>query len=268
MSSTTLSPSTAGTRVAVDGLTHTYPGRRGPVTAIQNVSLALQDGEFCAVIGPSGCGKTTLLHILAGLLRPTSGVVRMPDRANGAPAAALVFQGVSTFPWYTVLQNVEYGLRLLGVETSERRARALLQIDRVGLTRFRDAFPSQLSEGMRQRVSIARALAVDPDVLLMDEPFANLDEQNRLLLQDELLQLWQASRKTVLFVTHSLDEALRLADRVLVMTAGPGRIKAEVSVPFPRPRDFRAIRREPGYGELSARLWDELRDEVLQASGQ
>jgi NitT/TauT family transport system ATP-binding protein len=175
---------------------------------------------------------------------------------------------VSTFPWFTVLENVEYGLRLLGIGTTERRERALRQVDRVGLTRFRDAYPHQLSEGMRQRVSIARALAVDPDVLLMDEPFANLDEQNRLLLQDELLQLWQASRKTVLFVTHSLDEALRLSDRILVMTAAPGRIKAEVKVPFPRPRDFRAIRREPGYGELSARLWDELRDEALRSDGR
>lgn len=268
MSTTVLAPSSVDSRVAVEGLTHTYPGRHGPVIALQDVSLALREGEFCAVIGPSGCGKTTLLHILAGLIQPTSGAVRLPDRVDGGRAVALVFQGVSTFPWFTVLQNVAYGLRLLGVGAEERHARALRQIDRVGLTRFRDAYPHQLSEGMRQRVSIARALAVDPDVLLMDEPFASLDEQNRLLLQDELLQLWQVSRKTVLFVTHSLDEALRLADRILVMTAGPGRIKAEVAVPFPRPRDFRAIRREPGYGELSARLWDELRDEVLQAGGR
>lgn len=269
MSATVLDLSSAGRRVAVDGLTHTYPGRHGPVTALQEVSLALRDGEFCALIGPSGCGKTTLLHILAGLIRPTSGRVRLPDRSTGEPRAArgspvaLVFQGVSTFPWFTVLENVEYGLRLLGVEPAARRAQALRQIERVGLVRFRHAYPHQLSEGMRQRVSIARALAVDPDVLLMDEPFANLDEQNRLLLQDELLQIWQASGKTVLFVTHSLDEALRLADRVVVMTAAPGRIKTEVTVPFPRPRDFRTIRREAAYGELSSRLWEELRSEVL-----
>jgi len=268
VSTTVLAPSAADSRLAVEGLTHSYPGPHGPVAALQDVSLALRDGEFCAVIGPSGCGKTTLLHILAGLIRPTSGAVRLPDRANGGPAVALVFQGVSTFPWFTVLENVEYGLRLLGVGTAERRERALRQLDGVGLARFGAAYPYQLSEGMRQRVSIARALAVDPDVLLMDEPFANLDEQNRLLLQDELLQLWQASRKTVLFVTHSLDEALRLADRVLVMTAGPGRIKAEVAVPFPRPRDFRAIRREPGYGELSVRLWEELREEVTLVEGR
>jgi len=268
VSSTLLSPSPADTRVAVEGLTHAYPGQHGPVVALQDVSFALRQGEFCAVIGPSGCGKTTLLHILAGLIQPTNGMVRLPDRIAGQRSVALVFQGVSTFPWFTVTENVEYGLRLLGVARAERRGRAFAQIDLVGLTRFRDAFPHQLSEGMRQRVSIARALAVDPDVLLMDEPFANLDEQNRLLLQDELLALWQANRKTVLFVTHSLDEALRLADRVLVMTAGPGRIKAEVTVPFPRPRDFRAIRREPGYGDLSARLWEELREEVLVAGGR
>jgi len=268
VSTTVLPPSPTQAGLAAERLSHTYPGRHGPVTALQEVSLALREGEFCALIGPSGCGKTTLLHILAGLIRPSAGTFRLPGRSNGGRAVALVFQGVSTFPWFTVLENVEYGLRLLGVANAERRERALRQVDRVGLTRFRDAYPHQLSEGMRQRVSIARALAVDPNVLLMDEPFANLDEQNRLLLQDELLQLWQASRKTVLFVTHSLDEALRLADRVLVMTAGPGRIKAEVSVPFPRPRDFQTIRREPAYGELSARLWDELRDEVLRADGR
>lgn len=267
MNATVLPSAPPGGRVAVKELTHAYLGRHGPVVALRAVSFTLREGEFCAVIGPSGCGKTTLLHILAGLLRPTAGTVRLPDRINGGRATALVFQGVSTFPWFTVLENVEYGLRLLGVSAAERRERALRHVERVGLTRFRDAYPHQLSEGMRQRVSIARALAVDPEVLLMDEPFANLDEQNRLLLQDELLQLWQASRKTVLFVTHSLDEALRLADRVLVMTAAPGRIKAEVAVPFARPRDFRAIRREPGYGELSARLWDELREEALQARG-
>lgn len=254
-------------QIEVGDLTQVYPAARGSVTALSGVSLSLRAGEFCALIGPSGCGKTTLLHILAGLLRPTAGTFAVPQRTNGRLPTALVFQGVSTFPWFTVLENVEYGLRLLSVPAGVRRERALRHLEQVGLLAFRDAYPHQLSEGMRQRVSIARALAVDPDVLLMDEPFANLDEQNRLLLQDELLRLWQASGKTVLFVTHSLDEAIRLADRVLVMTARPGRIKTEVIVPFGRPRDFQAIRRDPGYGALSARLWDELRDEVLKAEG-
>ncbi len=251
-------------RMAVAGLTKVYPGPRAPLTALQDVTFAVREGEFCALIGPSGCGKTTLLHILAGLTAPTGGTVTLPPRRPGHLPAAVVFQGTSTFPWFTVLQNVEYGLRLMGVPPRERRERALQHIRQVGLLPFADAFPSQLSEGMRQRVSIARALATDPDVLLMDEPFANLDEQNRLLLQDELLRIWQEQRKTVLFVTHSLDEALRLADRVLVMSASPGHIKAEVAVPFDRPRDYRAIRQDPRYGPLSASLWELLRGEVLR----
>jgi NitT/TauT family transport system ATP-binding protein len=238
------------------------------VTALADVSLSIRPGEFCALIGPSGCGKTTLLHILAGLIAPTRGAVAVPRRSDGRLPTALVFQGVGTFPWFTVLENVEYGLRVLGAPRAQARERARRLLAQVGLEGFPDAYPHQLSEGMRQRVSLARALAVDPDVLLMDEPFANLDEQNRLLLQDELLRLYQADRKTVLFVTHSLDEAIRLADRVLVMTARPGRIKAEVTVPFGRPRDFRELRRDPGYGALSARLWDELRDEVVRAGSR
>ena len=265
--------------ILVEGLTKVYPGRGGePVVALQDLTFTVGRGEFCALIGPSGCGKTTLLHILAGLLPPTGGTVNVPAPSSpGAPpphptgvhrtwpgaAAAVVFQGVSTFPWYTVTQNVEYGLRMMGAPRALRRERAEALIRQVGLWPFRHAYPHQLSEGMRQRVAIARALATDPAVLLMDEPFANLDEQHRLLLQDELLRIWEASGKTVLFVTHSLDEALRLADRVLVMTARPGRLKAEVPVPLPRPRDYREVRRDPQYGALSARLWELLRAEVV-----
>lgn len=250
--------------VAVSGLTKTYPGPRGPVVALRDVTFAVGGGEFVALIGPSGCGKTTLLHILAGLLAPTGGEVSVPPRRPGRPPTAVVFQGISTLPWFTVRQNVEYGLRLQGVPRRERHERAEAHIGQVGLLAFADAYPFQLSEGMRQRVSIARALATDPEILLMDEPFANLDEQNRLLLQEELLRIWQESRKTVLFVTHSLDEAIRLADRVLVLSASPGRILTEVRVPFDRPRDFRAIREDPQYGRLSASLWDLLRAEVLK----
>ncbi len=250
------------THIAVSGLGHIYPGARGPVTALRDVSFTVAEGAFCALIGPSGCGKTTLLHILAGLIEPTSGVVTMPRPEPGRLATAVVFQGISTFPWLTVLQNVEYGLRMLGVAPRDRRERAELHVRRVGLWAFREAFPHQLSEGMRQRVSIARAFATDPAILLMDEPFASLDEQTRLILQDELLRLWQETGKTVLFVTHSLDEAVRLADRVLVMSARPGRIKAEVEVPLARPRGYREIRRDATYGMLTTRLWDELQDEV------
>lgn len=255
---TTTAPPHARTPIAVAGLTKVYPGLRRGVTALRDVSFTVPEGEFCALIGPSGCGKTTLLHVLAGLIEPTSGTVTMPQSKPGHLATAVVFQGISTFPWMTVVQNVEYGLRNLGVPPRDRRQRAEVQVRRVGLWTFRDAYPHQLSEGMRQRVSIARAFATDPDILLMDEPFANLDEQTRLLLQDELLSLWQESRKTVLFVTHSLDEAARMSDRVMVMTAAPGRIKAEVRVGFARPRSYREIRRDSAYGMLTARLWDEL----------
>lgn len=251
--------------IAVRGVGKVYPARRGSFVALHDVSFSVAPGEFCAIIGPSGCGKTTLLHILAGLLPASTGTVEIPPQEPGRLVTALIFQGISTLPWLTVLQNAEYGLRHMRVSPAERRTRAVEQLRRVGLDRFGDAFPHQLSEGMRQRVSIARALATDPDVLLMDEPFANLDEQNRLLLQDELLRLWQENRQTVLFVTHSLDEAIRLSDRVLVMTSAPGRIKAEVPVRLARPREFRSVRQDPEYGALSAKLWEALRDEVLRA---
>jgi len=248
----------AAAAIVATGLTHAYPGPRGPIAALEDVSFSVRAGEFCAMIGPSGCGKTTLLHVLAGLLTPSAGSVTMPRSAPGRLATAVVFQGVSTFPWMTVRQNVAYGLRMLRLPGVECRRRAEHHVARVGLTPFLDAYPHQLSEGMRQRVSIARAFATDPDVLLMDEPFGSLDEQTRLHLQDELLRLWGESGKTVVFITHSLDEAARLADRVLVMTGRPGRIRAEVAVPFARPRGYREVRRDPAYGALTARLWTEL----------
>jgi NitT/TauT family transport system ATP-binding protein len=256
---------TAGAAVEVVGLTKLFPTSRGSVAALQDVTFTVPAGEFCALIGPSGCGKTTLLHILAGLISPTAGTVRLPRRQGGRPVTAVVLQGTSTLPWMTVRDNVAYGLRMMGVPPAERMRRTDIQLARVGLSAVADRYPHQLSEGMRQRVSIARALAVEPQGLLLDEPFANLDEQNRLILQDELLHLWQEARMTVLFVTHSLDEALRLADRVLVLSASPGRIKADLPVRLPRPREFAQIRRHPDYGALSARLWDELREEVLRS---
>jgi len=252
----------SGAAISATAVTHAYRTERGEVAALRDVSVRIAAGEFCALIGPSGCGKTTLLHILAGLLRPAAGTVLLPPALPARLPAAVVFQGVSTFPWMTVLGNVEYGLRRLGVPRGDSRARAESEIRRVGLEAFRDAYPRQLSEGMRQRVSIARAFATDPPVLLMDEPFAALDEQTRLVLQDELLRLWQERRPTVLFVTHSLDEAARLADRVLVMSARPGHIKADIPVPLPRPRGYRDVRRDPAYGAFTARLWDELETEL------
>src|SRR2546428_142494 len=203
-------PRLAGIDVA--GLSKAYQARHGRSLALQDVTFTVRAGEFAALIGPSGCGKTTLLHILAGLIEPTAGSVSMPRRHPGRLGTALVFQGASTLPWMTALDNVAYGLRLMGVPARERRERARQHLGRVGLLAFSDAYPHQLSEGMRQRVNIARALATDPAILLMDEPFADLDEQNRLLLQDELLRIWQEDRKTVLFVTHSLVALTRTGE--------------------------------------------------------
>jgi NitT/TauT family transport system ATP-binding protein len=211
-----------------------------------------------------------LLRMIAGLDAPTSGeLVFGKGRANGAsPTNALVFQGRSLFPWLTLRQNVAYGLRLQGASRSERHGRADELLQLVGLRRFARSYPHQVSEGMRQRVAIARALAVDPDLLLMDEPFGALDEQTRLLLQEELLRIWETTGKTVIFVTHSLDEALMLADTIIVMSAQPGSVRTVFDVPFSRPRSLSAVRSDPQFAELFTRTWDILRTEVNAAHAQ
>jgi len=269
----------------VRDLAVTFDTPAGEVRAVRGVSFDVERGETVALVGESGSGKTvTALSILQLLPSPParhpSGSIRFAGQELlGAPEPvlrrvrgnriAMIFQEPMTSlnPLHPIGRQVSEPLlvhRALGRAAARARAVELLRL--VGLPEAEarlDAYPHQLSEGMRQRVAIARALATDPAVLLMDEPFANLDEQHRLLLQDELLRIWEASGKTVLFVTHSLDEALRLADRVLVMTARPGRLKAEVPVPLPRPRDYREVRRDPQYGALSARLWELLRAEVV-----
>ena len=254
-----------GARIAVEGLSRRFETPTGPLDAIHDIDLAVAPGEFCVIVGPSGCGKTTLLRIVAGLERATAGRLLI-DRADGrAPTNAMVFQGRSVFPWLTVRDNVAYGLKLGGLNRRTRRARADELLRAVGLARFASAYPHQISEGMRQRVAIARALAVDPDLLLMDEPFGALDEQTRLLLQEELLRIWEDTGKTVLFVTHSIDEAMVLADRIVVMSAQPGTIKATMAVPFPRPRALTDVRSDPTFAPLFAEIWGLLRDEVLAA---
>jgi len=235
--------------------------------ALGPLDLAVCAGEFVCVVGPSGCGKSTLLRIIAGLDAPTGGTLTLADEpATEQPFNSMVFQGDSTFPWLTVHGNVEYGLRMRGLGLRERDEIVHGMLRTVRLTKFADAYPYQLSGGMRQRVALARALANDPQILLMDEPFGALDAQNRTLLQDELLQLWEGSdigsRKTIIFVTHAIDEALVLADRVLVMSAAPGRIKEELIVPFARPRQVYELKRNPAFGELEFRIWQALRDEV------
>ncbi len=237
----------------------------GPVRAVDGADLELQAGATAALLGPSGCGKTTLLRLLGGLEEVSAGRLTLQAGRGGRPAQAMVFQGQALLPWRRVRDNIAYGLEVRGVEARRRQAIADELMTRVGLERFAAAYPHELSEGMRQRANIARALAVDPAVLLMDEPFANLDEQNRLLLQEELLRLWAMSVQTVVFVTHSIDEALVLADRIVVLSARPGRVVADIAVPFPRPRALMALKGTPAYGALSARIWELLREGMSNA---
>jgi NitT/TauT family transport system ATP-binding protein len=251
--------------VQIRGLGRVFETAAGPVPAIHDIDLDLTRGEFLAIVGPSGCGKTTLLRIIAGLEVPTSGIVDTAGLPGDRPANAMVFQGRSVFPWLTVEQNAAYGLDIRGMSKKTKRETVDRLLETVGLTGFRKAYPHQLSEGMRQRVAIARALAVDPELLLMDEPFGSLDEQTRFILQDEVLRIWHQTRKTVIVVTHSIDEALTLADRVLVMTAHPGTIKDVVPVTLARPRDQATMRSDPEFARLFARIWESLRAEVLDA---
>ncbi len=231
----------------------------GTVPALSDVNLAVRQGEFVCLVGPSGCGKTSLLRILAGLVRPTSGTAHLAGRV------ATVFQGQSLFPWLTAVDNVAYGLQLAGMPTGRRREIAIAQLRRVGLERFARAYPHTLSGGMQQRVNIARALAVDPDVLLMDEPFGSLDEQTRILMQEQLVALWQGSGTTVLFVTHSVDEAVAMGDRVCVMSARPGRIILDMPVDLPRPRTRYADREGIAFRAVATRIWETLEAQVRRA---
>lgn len=238
------------------------------VVALDNVSLDIEAGCFFMVVGPSGCGKTTLLRMLGNLDTPTSGSIEMAAPTDDRPANSMVFQGDSLFPWMTAWENAAYGLTLRGRPKAEIADVVGHYLNRIGLTKFAKAYPHQLSGGMRQRVSIARAFANDPEVLLMDEPFSALDEQNRVLLQQELLRIWEESRKTVIFITHSVDEAVTLGDRIMVMSAQPGRTKQIVEVPFDRPRDVLELHSRPAYGQLVYSIWGQLRDEVQRSRAQ
>lgn len=250
-------------RISARGVCRTFGAGDTQVEALGPFDLDIADGEFVCIVGPSGCGKSTFLSMIAGLVRPSSGEIDIQhtDTTTRRMATAVVFQDYSIFPWKRVLDNVRFGLDAAGVPKREGNKIALEWIGRLGLADHARSYPSKLSGGMKQRVSIARALAVDPDILLMDEPFAALDAQMRLVLQDELLQLWQANRRTVLFITHSLEEALLLGDRVVVMSARPGRVIRDMRVPFPRPRDAR-LRASPEFAEVEGELWELLRVEV------
>lgn len=245
-------------------LSKEFVSKRGEVLALENVSLQVKDNEFVSVVGPSGCGKTTLLRLIAGLITPSSGVIDYGERSsNGKPLSAMVFQEQGLFPWLTVLDNVAFGLEMQGVKEKDRHQQAQLFIQKVGLGGFADNYPHELSGGMRQRVALARAFLADPQFLLMDEPFGALDAQTRLVLQDELLRIWGEEKKTVLFITHDIEEAVILSDRVLVMTGRPGNIKEEIAIPFERPRDVTA-RDHPEVTEIKWHIWKMLESEVKQ----
>jgi NitT/TauT family transport system ATP-binding protein len=240
----------------------------GELIAIDGVSVDIAQGEFFTIVGPSGCGKTTLLRILAGLDSITSGTIEIEMPNSERPMNSMIFQGDSIFPWMTVRDNAAYGLKMRGVNASAIKEIVGHYLARTGLTRFADYYPHQLSGGMRQRVSIARAFANDPEILLMDEPFSALDAQNRLLLQEELLRIWEEHKKTVVFITHSVDEAVFLGDRIMVMTAQPGRVKTFVPLPLGRPRNIMELQKTPQYAELVGHIWSSLREEVERARRQ
>jgi ABC-type nitrate/sulfonate/bicarbonate transport system ATPase subunit len=257
----------AGPRIVVDRVSKVFRGGAGP--ALQECAVEIRPNEVLCIIGPSGCGKTTLLRIIDGLTRPDAGRVLIDGKEITGPRRdlAMVFQHFGLFPWKTVYENVAYGLRVHGRPDQEVRKTVSHYIDLVGLRGFERHYPYQLSGGMQQRVGLARAFSVNPSVLLMDEPFGSLDAQTREVMQEELLRLWRIQRKTLVFVTHSIDEAIILGDRVALMTHRPGRIKEVVAVEIPRPRDPEAVRGSPRYAALRRSIWNQLRPEVAEATG-
>lgn len=248
--------------IEVRGLSRTFPGKDGPITALDNINLTIEQGEFCVIIGPSGCGKTTLLRIMAGLEQQTAGEVVMHRLDPSRPQNTMVFQEQSIFPWLSVRENVGYGLTMRGIKGKQRDEIVDHYLAKTNLRKFANAYPHQLSGGMKQRVSVARAFANGPELLLMDEPFGALDEQSRAVLQEELLRIWSEERRTVVFITHGLDEAAVLADRIVVLSAHPGRVKAIVPVSLPRPREVYKLRTVPAYGDLVYSLWGLIGEEV------
>jgi len=260
--------------IALQGVACTFvskdqPGQR--YTAVQGVHLTVGAGEFVSVVGPTGCGKSTLLNVAAGLLEPSEGSVRIFGEALTGinRRAGYMFQAESLMPWRTGLQNVMAGLQFRGIGEREARAQAQEWLARVGLAEFGDRYPHQMSGGMRKRASLAQTLVLDPDIILMDEPFSALDIQTRQLMENEVLGLWHARKKAVLFITHDLDEAIAMSDRVVVMSAGPAsHPMGEFAIDLPRPRDVAEVKTQPRFLELHAAIWSELREEVLKGYAQ
>lgn len=239
----------------------------GTFEALRDVNFKVQDKEFFSILGPSGCGKTTLLKMIAGLIRSSDGKILIDGREVTGPGEerAMVFQHFVLLPWADILTNAGFGLEMRGLSRKESRERARPLLDRVGLSKFGEHYPHELSGGMQQRVGLARALAVDPEILLMDEPFGALDAQTRQLMQEDLVRIWEEEQKTVVFVTHSMDEAAYLSDRVLMMDTQPGRVREVIDIPLPRPRD-ESVRRSPMFAELTTHMWHELRGMIGDAT--
>ena len=254
-------------QLSIQAVTRVFEGAKGQRTqALQPIDFEVRENDFVTILGPSGCGKSTLLRIVAGLGHPTSGQVLLNGQKVIGPGAdrGMVFQSYTLFPWLDVEQNIRFGLRERGMPEAQQKERADYFIAKVGLRGFEKHFPKQLSGGMQQRTAIARALANDPKILLMDEPFGALDNQTRVLMQELLLGIWEAERKTVLFVTHDIDEAIFMANRVAVFSARPGRIKAELAVDLPHPRHY-TVKTTPEFMALKARLTEEIRAESMAA---
>ena len=261
---------TAAAKLRAEGLSYAYFLEREEqeFLAFENVSFEAADGEFVCIVGPSGCGKTTLLNLIAGLLRAETGRLSIDGRVVTGPdtSRAMVFQNASLLPWRTVVGNVRYGMEMQRIlPGAEMDARTRTFIDLVGLSGFDQRYPSELSGGMQQRVNLARALATDPQVMLLDEPFAALDAQTREFMQAEVLKIWERSKKTVLFITHQIDEAAFLADRVIVMGTRPGRIRCDFKVEFARPRAL-SLKRDPAFLALCDKIWAEIEDETKRAA--
>lgn len=249
-------------KISMEGLTKEFQIKKDTITAFKDISLKIHEGEFWCFVGPSGCGKTTLLRVLADLEYATYGDLKIVHEDKEKPLNSMVFQGPALFPWMNVWDNIAYGLKNRKMPKAIIKQVVLEYLGKTGLQKFAKAYPYQLSGGMQQRVSIARAFANDPEILLMDEPFASLDEQNRLLLQQELLQIWESNRKTVVFITHSIDEAIFLSDHIMLMGAHPGVLKNVYNVNIPRPRNMSEIRKSKEFNELFEKIWLELKEEV------
>jgi len=258
-------PTATAVALALEGVGKRYQGATGETAALTDVSFTIERGEFVSVIGPSGCGKSTLFNIIGGLIEEYDGAVLLDGAriAGPHPQIAMVFQEESTFPWRTTLENVAFGLEIRGVPRAERERRATATLELVGLRGFADRHPGELSGGMRQRTALARALCAEPEILLMDEPFAALDEQTRLLLGEKLLEIWERLRQTTLLITHSIAEAVQLSDRVVVLSYRPGRIKQIVEIDLPRPRTADVLAGER-FAHLVARIWNDLRAEAAR----